>query len=132
MDEKTVRILKSGFGLAMILLGMLLNNLGVGLNYFVGFQSVGTYLVYIGFLSLIVVNAAGLWRKRKVVDERMAFVANKAMRSTFLAFVLAAFVLMVVDGITPISVPYHLFLSYLVCGLLLFYYLSYRVLLRFH
>jgi hypothetical protein len=71
-----------------------------------------------------------LWRKDKIVDERMQFVATKALRSTFLSVIVAAFAIIVVDGIYPITMPYHLFMSYLVAGMLAAYYISYHVLLR--
>lgn len=132
MEKKAKTLLKFAWAFGMILLGLLLNQLGLGANSFAGFGSVGTCLIYIGFIGLIVIGLAGLWRKKKVVDERMEFVAGKAMRATFIFFIILAFVLIVLDGIQPISMPYYLFLSYLVCAMLLAYVAFYRVLLGVH
>lgn len=124
--------LKFTWAFGMIALGLLLNHLNIGLGSFAGYGSVGTYLIYIGFLGFIVVGLAGLWKKKKIRDERMEFVAAKAMRITFLVFIVVAFVLMIADGIQPITMPYHLFLSYLVSGMLAVLFISYRILLRFY
>ena len=81
-------------------------------------------------MGLIVATLTEIWRKDKVVDERMQFVATKAMRVTFLCLIVAAFIIMIVDGIQQITLPYHLFMSYLVSGLLAVYYISYKILLK--
>jgi len=132
LDKKIVLRLKIVWVFAMIAFGLLLNHFGLGIGGFAGYPSVGTYLLYIGILGLAVIGLAGVFRKRKVRDERMEFVAAKAMRATFLVFVLVAFALMVLDGIQPIAMPYHLFLSYLVCGMLAVMFVSYRIMLRLY
>ena len=123
---------KFAIALAWILLGLMLNHFGLGGNDFSIFGSVGTYLIYIGFLGLLISGLTEVWRREKVVDERMEFVASKAMKLTFVCFILVAFIIMVIDGIKPITLPYHLFISYLVCGILAAYYISYKILLRFY
>lgn len=62
----------------------------------------------------------------------MEFIVAKADRITFLCLFLVAFVIMIFDGIRPITTPYYLFMSYLVCGLLLVYISSYKILSRFY
>ena len=60
----------------------------------------------------------------------MLHVANQAGRLTLVAFLLVSLALMVWDGIAPITAPYHMFIAYLVCGLMVFYTVSYKILLR--
>ena len=132
MERKTRILLKFLWAFGMIALGLLLNHFNLGVGSFVCYGSVGSYLIYAGFLSLIVISLAEVFRKKQVKDERMEFVAAKAMRATFSVFVVVAFVLMIVDGIQPISMPYHLFLSYLVAGMLAVLVISYKILLRLY
>jgi hypothetical protein len=122
--------MKYGFASALIVLGLILNYFNLGTHGLTVYGSVGIYLAYMGFMGLIVATLTEMWRKDKIVDERMQFVATKALRSTFLSLILAAFVITVVDGISPITMPYHLFMSYLVAGMLAVYYISYQALLR--
>jgi len=124
------RIIKYGFASALLILGLVLNYFNLGTQVFTVYGSVGSYLAYMGFMGLIVATLTEMWRKDKITDERMQFVATKALKSTFLCLVLAAFVIIVADGISPITMPYHLFMSYLVAGILAAYYISYQVLLR--
>lgn len=130
--KKKRRIMKYGFASALLVLGLALNYLNLGANGFSVYGSVGTYLIYMGFMSLVVATLTELWRKDRIVDERMQFVATKALKSTFLCLIAAAFVIIVVDGISPITMPYHLFMSYLVAGMLAAYYILYQALLRLH
>lgn len=123
-------IIRYSFALFVILLGAFFNYNSIG-NEFLGFSSVGSWLVYIGFIMIAIISLQALNNKR-VVDERMIFIANKAMRITFLVLVLFSFIIMVLDGINKISIPYHLFMSYLICGLMLVYFISYKILLRFY
>jgi len=122
--------MKYGFAFALLVLGLVLNYFDLGTEGFSVYGSVGSYLAYMGFMGMIVATLTEMWRKDKIVDERMQFVATKALKSTFLCLILAAFVIIVVDGISPITMPYHLFMSYLVAGLLAAYYISYQALLR--
>jgi len=125
-------MMKYSFSLGMIILGLIFNLLNIGINEFVGFNSVGSWLIYIGFLGIIIITFKLFINKKRVVDERMIFVANKAMRITFLFLVIFGFIIIVLDGIKSITVPYHLFMSYLICGLMLVYFISYKILLRFY
>lgn len=62
----------------------------------------------------------------------MEFVAAKALRITFLSLLITSFITMVIDGIKAITIPYHMFMSYLICGLLIIYLVTYKILLRFY
>ena len=129
--KKATRVTsKFAFALTLILTGLVLNNVGLGVGNFGTFDSVGTYLIYIGFVGLLLTGLAAAWVKDNVIDERMQFVATKAMKLTFVFLVAVAFVIMIADGIEPITMPYHLFMSYFVSGLLAFYFIAYRILLR--
>ncbi len=131
MKEKTKTMLKYLFGLGMLLLGLIFEGLGIGSPSFETFGSVGMWLIYIGLVSLLLATVRLVLKpKKRIIDERMEFVAAKAMRTTFVLFIMAAFAIMIIDGIQPIQVPMHLFMSYLVCFLLVAYFASYKLLLR--
>ncbi len=120
-----------GFAIFLIIAGLLLTYLHVG-EQFLGFSSVGAWLVYIGFIMLAVITLQLMFRQRRLVDERMEFVASRAARITFIAVILAAFIVMIVDGIHPITLPYSMFMSYFITGIVFIYFVSYRILLRYH
>ncbi|VVB77985.1 Uncharacterised protein [uncultured archaeon] len=130
---KSREIARYAFAIFVILLGLYLDYLDIS-DQFLGFSSVGSWLTYIGFVMIAVVTLQLFYTQKRVVDERMIFVANKAMRITFLALVVFAFLIIVLDGIkaTTITIPYHLFMSYLICGLIIVYFISYKILLRFY
>jgi hypothetical protein len=130
MRKSRRRIIKYIFAYALIALGLALNYSNLEMQGFTVYESFGSYLAYLGFMGLIAATMAEMWRKDKIVDERMQFVATRALRSTFLSVIVAAFAIIVVDGIYPITIPYHLFMSYLVAGMLAAYYISYHILLR--
>jgi LPXTG-motif cell wall-anchored protein len=131
-EQKARAFAKYGFALAAIVAGMLLNYFEVGSRYFAGFESLGSWLIYVGFLMILVASLSFLKKKRELVDERALFIAGKAYRVTFIALVLAAFAIMLADGIQPISYPYHMFMSFLVCGLLIVYFVSYKIFERLY
>ena len=128
MEEKTKLILK--FALVLIAIGLLLNHYGLGSPEFTIFGSIGSYLVYIGFVMLLITAVRQISGKKKKTDERMEFVAAKASGVTMVFMILGAFAVVLLDGIQPITMPYHLFVSYSVCVILLFYMISYYVLMR--
>jgi uncharacterized membrane protein len=115
-----------------MIIGVLLNQYSIGSDGFSVFGSVGNYFIWAGMGMLIATIVMRRRKKEKIVDERMEFVAAKAMRMTFVVFVATAFVVMVIDGIEPIKMPYHLFMSYLVSGMLAVLYVSYKILLKFY
>ena len=132
MDGNRRMLVKYGFGLALVLAGLALGMSGTGQRPFAGFDSLGTWLVYAGLVTIAATTLHIVLRKERQVDERMEFAASKAMRVTFLLFIAAAFVLMVMDGVSPIAVPVHMLMAYLICGMMAAYFLSYRVILAHH
>jgi uncharacterized membrane protein len=131
MEEKTETMLKYGFAAALIILGLLINHYGLGSPEFTVFGSVGNYLVYIGFVLLLINTVRQITRKKKKrMDERMEFVAAKASGVTMVFIFAGAFAVILLDGIQKITLPYHLFVSYSVCAILLVYMISYYALLR--
>ena len=129
MEYKQKRTWAAVFGLVCLVAGIVLNALGVGSgSWFAGFGSVGNWLIYIGVVSFLVLVVRS-FRKPRKVDERMLHVANQAGRMTLVAFFVMSLAVMVWDGIAPITLPYRLFMSYLVCGVMLFYMGDYIILL---
>jgi len=131
MKEKTGIILRYGFAAALIIIGLLFNHYGLGSEEFTIFGSVGSYLVYIGFIMLLINTVRQIsGKKKKKTDERMEFVALKATRITMLFIFAGAFAVILLDGIQKITLPYHLFISYSVAAILLVYMISYYGLMR--
>ncbi|MGV8171999.1 MAG: DUF2178 domain-containing protein [Candidatus Woesearchaeota archaeon] len=130
MDEKkiTMRII---FSAILIIAGIIIN-IFVGPKEFFGYNSVGTYLIFCGLLILALALLRGFVLKPKKYDERMTAIALKSTRLTFVIFVLSAFVLMIVDGIKPITLPYSIFLSYFVCFILLCNVVIYKIMLKYY
>ena len=119
------------FAISIMVLGMLFNIFKLGRGAFSAFGSVGNWLIYIGFIGLIYATIRLIWQpKKRIIDERMEFVATKALRISFLVLVIFAFLIMIIDGIYRITMPYHLFMSYLVAGILAVYYIGYKILLK--
>lgn len=132
MKDSTKLIIKYSFGLIMILLGVIFQVTGIGNRAFLGFGTVSAYLIYVGFLSLIIITLKSFTKKKRLVDERMIAVANKANRIVFISIIFAGFAIMIIDGIKPINIAYSLFMSYLICGIILVYAISYKILLKFN
>jgi len=131
MEKSRNRAFEYVFAVSLIALGLLLNSYGIGiLNYNPTFGSVGTWLIFMGIVIMFSTTLRVVLRKKAVVDERAEFVSAKAMRITFLALIAGAFIIMLIDGIRPITLPYYLFLSYLLCALSLVYTAAYYVLLN--
>ncbi|MBN2142333.1 DUF2178 domain-containing protein [Candidatus Woesearchaeota archaeon] len=129
--KKSRKAWKYGFGIAVILLGAILNLTTAGQGEFLGFGTVGNWLVYVGFISMAIVTLQAMSSKKRVVDERMLHVAAKANRVTFLAVLILAFVIMIIDGLRPITMAYHMFMSYLVCYMMIVYFISYKAMLKY-
>lgn len=133
MDNTTRTIVKYAFGLGLIVIGLLLESFGLGYESYSTFGSNGSFLIFIGFGVLLLATIQLIWMPReKIVDERMEFVAAKAMRVAFVVFIIAAFILIIIGGITPITMPAYVLVSYIVCLLLLAYVIAYNILLKYH
>ena len=127
--NKKQRIWKYGFAIGIIILGIILGVLKVGQG-FLGFNSVGTWLIYVGFIMVVVTTLQKLSKKRRIVDERAEFVGMKASRITFVAIILFSFIIMIIDGIKAIQTPYSYFMGCLISGIILVYFISYKILER--
>ncbi len=128
--NKTQTGWRYGFAVILIVAGLLTLYYNLG-NKFLGFSSVGTWLIYVGLIMLTIITLQLISNKKRIVDERMQFIASKAGKVTFLAIILISFIVMIADGIKPITVPYSYFMSYFVCGIILVYVISYKILLRY-
>ncbi len=129
--NKTGTVWRYGFAVLLILAGLLTLHYNIG-NEFLGFSSVGTWLIYVGFIMLTVTTLQLVSKKKKIVDERMQFISSKALGITYLSVILIAFIVMIIDGIKPITIPYSYFMSYFACGIILIYAISYKILLRYY
>ena len=119
------------FSILVVLLGVVFEYLGVG-REFLGFSSVGTWLVYVGFIMIAVVTLQLISNKKRIVDERMKSISFKASRVTFVLIIFAAFAIMIIDGIHSIDVPYHLFMSYIIAYMMLIYFVAYKILEKYN
>lgn len=129
MDDKSQNILKYAFAVAVIFTGIVFQSNNIGTQNFQFYGSVGNWLISIGFIMLLVVTVRNFRKTKKVVDERMRYIADKANRITLSATFLLAFLIMIADGIHQITMPYHVFMSYFICAVLLIYIGSYKILL---
>lgn len=117
------------FGLGFIIAGVLLNSAKIGTQEYLGFSSAGTWMMYIGFVTLLI--TAIKWKvKERKVDERINYIAAKANRITFIAVMVAAFLVMVIDGVYPINMRYGMFMSYVVMFMIIIYSVSYKIIER--
>lgn len=129
---KKVAIFKYAFAAFLILLGVIFKVFGIGNKEFFSFNSVAFYLIYIGFLMLFIVAITNFTKRNKIIDERMEKLGYKAYRWTFSIMFIAAFALMIFDGITTIQIELSNFLSYAVCFILIVYVISYKILERYN
>ncbi len=129
--RKRKMVWRYSFAASIILLGIIISYLSIG-NEFFGFPSVSLWLIYVGFIMIIFASLQALSKKKRIVDERMEFIAAKASRITFIGIILFSFIIMVIDGIKSIEFPYSYFMSYLICGIVLLYLISYRILLKYN
>ncbi|NYT04002.1 MAG: hypothetical protein GKC00_04770 [Candidatus Methanofastidiosa archaeon] len=114
----------------LMVLGITLNLYNIGSNEFFGQSTVGNYLIYIGFVMILVTSISYFKKREKIIDERIEMLRYKAGTMTFMAFIFVAFAIIILDGIQPITMRYSLFISYMVCAILVFYVIAYKVLER--
>lgn len=123
-------IWRMGFGGLLILVGLLLNYFGLGKSEFFSYSSVGGYLIFCGILILAIAFMFSFSKKKKIIDERMEKIGHMASRITFSVTFILAFILMIIDGISPIIVSLSDFLAYSICVMLIIYFVSYKILER--
>ena len=119
------------FEIIIIILGLFFNYFNIGDNKLFGFSSAGNYLIYIGFIALMITTLQAISKKKRKVDERLMAAAMQSTRWTFVLIILAAFVIMVMDGISPISAPYSTFMSYFVCFIIFSNLIIYKLMLKY-
>jgi len=132
MENKTRAKIMYGFAIVMLVMGLLFNYFNLGSSNFQIYGSVGNWLIYLGFVGLIIATVRAISRKRKTVDERMEFIATKSLRISFLFLIGLSFIVMIIDGIKTITISYHIFMSYLVSAMLMVYFIAYKILLKFY
>lgn len=118
------------FSAGLILFGLILNFFNIGLGHFAGFNSVGSWVIYAGFLIAVIATISYKKKKKKIIDERMEKIGYHALRITNAIFILTLFLLMILDGIYQITTRYYLFISYIICFELLVYFITYKILER--
>src|SRR6056297_3151979 len=109
----------------IILVGIIFEMMNLGKDFF-GFQSVGIWLVFVGFIMLAIITINLISKRKKIIDERMQWLAYKASRITFIVIIFAAFIIMVWDGIRTIYIPYSMFMSYMIAFIVLIYFIAYK------
>lgn len=119
------------FAFAIILIGAILEVYSIRKEFF-GFQSVGSWMIYIGFIMLAVITLQIIVNKKRIVDERMTWIAFKASRITFVLLIIGAFIVMIADGIKTITIPYHLFMGYAMSYMMLVYFIAYKILEKYN
>ncbi len=131
-DYTKILIYKLSFSVLVVITGVIFTILNIGRTDFLGFNSVGRWLIYIGVLMIAVSFMAIGFKKKRKIDERMKKIASESARWTFVSIILFAFIIMIIDGIKPITIPYYLFMSYLICGLLIIHIVLYKIVLRMY
>jgi len=116
--------------IGIIFIGIIFHLFEIGGNGFVGFPSLGTWIIFTGFITTAIVSMNALSKREKIIDERMEHIGYKASRVTTLLLILALFFTMIIDGIYTISTPYYLYASFLVCFYIFSYLFCYKIIER--
>ncbi len=107
---------KGVFAFIMIVAGVIIELATTSKGNFFGFNSVGSYLIYIGTIFLLITIGYALFKKEKKIDERVMMHGYKAGKITYAILILTTFIIMVIDGIKPINIPMHMMMAYLIIG----------------
>ena len=118
-------------GLVIIFLGIIFNYFSIGMNKMFSFASVGNFLVYVGIVSLVIGVLKTVTRKTRKVDERMMAAALQGGRINLVIVLLFAFVVMIIDGISPITIAYSTFISYFIMFIVISNLIVYKLLLKY-
>ena len=129
MKNKKQAIWRYGFAIIIIISGLIMNYYNLGED-FLGFSSVGNWLIYVGFVMLAIATLIFIQKKKRIVDERSQFIGMKTARWTYVFIILILFITMVIDGVKSITIPYSQFTSMLICGITLFYFVTYKIIER--
>lgn len=131
MFTKKQTIWRYAFAFSLIIFGIILNYLELGKN-FLGFESVGSWLIFVSFIMFTVITLQVISNKKRIVDERMEKIAHKSARVTFVFIIFGAFVVMIIDAIKPITIAYSMFMSHMIAWIVLVYFVSYKILERYN
>ena len=99
---KKSMIFRIVFITVLIVSGALLNQFNVGTNELFGYSTVGNYLIFIGFVMVLVTTITYFTKREKIIDERMEMLRNKTMTLTFTFYTFAALSLSIWARIWPI------------------------------
>ena len=127
INTKKTFMFKSIWAVGLIIIGLILSLSGMGMDSFLGFPSIGIFLIYVGIVGLIFALFYFKSDKKRIVDERAEHIGYLASRATTLVLILTLFATMVIDGISTITVPYYLFASFLISFYVLCYLISYKL-----
>lgn len=58
------------FAFILLVAGIVFNYLGIGSD-FLGFESVGSWMIYVGFVIFAIISIQFISKKERIVDERM-------------------------------------------------------------
>ncbi|MFH1132926.1 MAG: DUF2178 domain-containing protein [Nanoarchaeota archaeon] len=91
-----------------------------------GSMPLAGFLLFVGVVAV----AFGYIREKRPqeADERSWHIVHRASRATFIAMVLSAFAVMLIDSMDAITLRYSYFMAYWVCGMVLVYSISYKLL----
>jgi len=128
--EKLFKIYRIVFALIFIVFGLFFENKGIGKDFLEPSWSLGSWLIFVGFLMIAIVIINSNRKTKKIVDERVQYIGMKASKITFLSLIIIAFFIMIIYGIKPIVIPYRLFLANLISGLVFIYFISYKIIER--
>jgi len=127
INTKQNIMIKSIWGIGLIIIGFICIVLNIGTEDFLGFPSIGIFLIFIGIIGLFITVFSLMSDKKKIIDERAEHIGYKASRVTTLVLILTLFMTMVLDGIHTITTPYYLYASFLMCFYILCYLISYKL-----
>ena len=119
---------KVSFGFVIILLGIIFQSNKIGMDFMSPSWTLGSWLIYVGIVILFIVFIRSLKKQERKVDERTQYISMKASKVTFLFIILGSFFVMIIDGIKKITLPYSMFMSYLLCAIILVHFISYKIL----
>ena len=123
---KKVLFSKYIFALLLLISGILLNFFNLGTNQFFSFQSVGNYLIYTSFLLIFIITLSYNRHKDRIIDERHQMIGSLSYKATFITLIIASFIIMIYDGIHKITIAYSQFMSFLICSLLIVYFIAFK------
>jgi hypothetical protein len=130
ISEKQQLVLKLVFSIITIILGVILS-ITLGFNESYPFNGVGSFLIFVGILSLAL-TFLRIKTKKKLVDERMHFIGYKTNRILTSILFLSLFIVMIYDMIFPIKIQYYLGISYFVCFWVLTYFIVYKIVEKYN